>query len=80
MMAEYLPRLRSIFPSEQLMPIGYTGSTFGYLPTEAMLSEGGYEAGGFLPLFNLSGSFEASAEERVVGLVREVAEATASPA
>ena len=73
MMAEYMPRLRSIFPSDELIPIGYTGSVFGYLPTRDMIFEGGYEAGEFLPLFNLSGHFEKSAEERVIGLVRKVA-------
>ena len=74
-MAEYLAHLRSIFPSDHLVPVGYTGSVFGYLPTEAMLSEGGYEAGGFLPLFNLSGRFKGTVEEQAVDLVREVAKA-----
>jgi hypothetical protein len=72
-MAEYMPRLRPIFAPDQLIPVGYTGWVFGYLPTRDMLFEGGYEVCGFLPLFNLSGHFEKSVEERVVGLVRKAA-------
>lgn len=40
--------------------VGYLGALYGYLPTAAQVSEGGYEVEGFQPLFGLSGRFESS--------------------
>ncbi len=41
--------------AENTILVGYEGDVFGYLPTDAMISEGGYEGGGFIPLFHLDG-------------------------
>ena len=50
---------------------GYAGALFGYLPTAAQVTEGGYEVEGFQPLFGLSGHFEADRiEAAVIGCVR----------
>lgn len=37
---------------------GYTGSCFGYLPTDDQITEGGYEVSGFANPFGLLGSFD----------------------
>jgi hypothetical protein len=43
----YATWLRSNLPGRTVMPAGCMNNPIGYLPTEAMLHEGGYEAGGF---------------------------------
>ncbi len=50
---------------------GYAGALFGYLPTAAQVTEGGYEVEGFQPLFGLKGHFKADRiEAAVTGCVR----------
>lgn len=44
------------------LPVGYIDDVFGYLPTDAMLAEGGYEVDGFLEDFGLSGGFQPHPE------------------
>ena len=34
-----------------IFPLGCIGTTYGYLPTKKMLSEGGYETEGFFKIF-----------------------------
>ena len=50
--------------------VGYEGNVFGYLPTERMLSEGGYEVRRFFPFFGLTGSFRPGFESKVVAAGR----------
>ena len=47
---------------------GYLGALFGYLPTAAQISEGGYEVQGFQPLFGLSGRFESDRIEPTIAV------------
>lgn len=49
--------------TEPCILTGYTGSVFGYLPTETQVAEGGYEAGAFFPAFGLKGRFTAGIEK-----------------
>jgi hypothetical protein len=60
--AEYAsaPRLSGV-----VLPVGYIDTVFGYLPTARMLGERGYEDGGFMEAFGLSGGFRPELE-RVV--------------
>ena len=39
------------------IPIGYTDHTYGYLPTNRILQEGGYEADEFRNAFSLPGRY-----------------------
>lgn len=48
------------------MPVGYINSVFGYLPTENMVADGGYEGGEFFSAFGLEGGFQAGFEEKVL--------------
>ncbi len=40
--------------------VGYAGDVFGYLPTDAQVQEGGYEATGWLSLFNIGDGYDGS--------------------
>ena len=55
-----------------LMPIGCLDDCFGYVPTAAMLEEGGYEAGGFCSAFgysNLAPTVASQAKSALMGLI-----------
>lgn len=62
---EYAAIAREILNAECLWPIGYVDRVYGYLPTEPMLSEGGYECSGFLGLFAMEGRFLPETEQVV---------------
>lgn len=50
---EYATRLRERDPARYVMCVGCTDQVIGYLPTEEVLNEGGYEAGGYCASFDL---------------------------
>ncbi|HEY4749279.1 MAG TPA: hypothetical protein VIH60_02715 [Steroidobacteraceae bacterium] len=62
---EYVEILRRLHAPVQVIPVGCVGDVYGYLPVDAMVREGGYEARGFVPRFGLRGSFVANVEEIV---------------
>jgi hypothetical protein len=51
---------------------GYIDDVFGYLPTEQMREEGGYEAEDFFAAFGLSGKFKGGIEQRVLSAVNQL--------
>ena len=53
--AEYVFLIRKHFPVFKIIPVGCLSGTFGYIPTSAMIKEGGYESNGFLKPFSLNG-------------------------
>lgn len=53
LVAEYALRLRSLITSRHLFCVGCLDDTFGYLPTDQIVLEGGYEGGGFCEIFGL---------------------------
>lgn len=48
--------------------LGYEGDIFGYLPTDAMIAEGGYESERSMAYFGLSGRFRPGLDARVSAL------------
>lgn len=50
--------------------LGYEGDVFGYLPTESMISEGGYESRGFMSHFGLEGTFMPGLDNKIAMLGR----------
>ena len=65
--AEYGLAVRAVAPPGRIViPVGYTDSVFGYLPTARMLGQHGYEDEGFMEPFGLSGRFRPEVEQ-VVG-------------
>lgn len=55
MVCEYGHWLRACYPERDLILGGCMSDPFGYVPTNAMLGEGGYEAAGYLKSFGLTG-------------------------
>ena len=64
--AAYGDVVRRCYPGA-VLPVGYSDSVFGYLPTATMLGERGYEDSGFMEPFGLAGRFRAELEEVVRG-------------
>jgi hypothetical protein len=62
---EYVEILRRLHAPAHVIPVGCVGDVYGYLPVDAMVREGGYEARGFVPRFGLRGSFVSNVEEIV---------------
>lgn len=62
--AEYIDVVARLLRSRQCMPVGYIDSVFGYLPTERMLSEGGYESDQFRDYFDLKADFAQGLDDR----------------
>ncbi len=67
---EYAELLRRTFPDKTVWPVGYIDSVFGYLPTDSMLREGGYEVTGFREPFGIQGEFVGNLEQIVEELVQ----------
>jgi hypothetical protein len=55
-------------PKESDLVLGYEGDVFGYLPTDAMIAEGGYESSRFMSHFGLSGAFKPGLDARISSL------------
>jgi hypothetical protein len=53
--------------------VGYAGDVFGYWPTSQQCREGGYEAGGFFPYFDLKGHFRHNTTEIFNTLIERLA-------
>ncbi len=73
---DYALRLRREFPDQRLWVAGYCNEVFAYVPSERVLAEGGYEAGGSAVYFGLHGPFQPGLEDRIVNLVKRLMEAT----
>jgi len=71
---DYALRLRRELAGQRLWVAGYSNEIFAYLPSERVLSEGGYEAGGAMKYFGFHGPFKPGVEDRVVGLVKKLME------
>ena len=67
-MHDRLPRLRDRVPL--VWVAGYCNDMFGYVPTRAVLSEGGYEGGRSVLWSALPMPFAAETEDRVMDTVR----------
>ena len=66
---EYAALLKRALPGKTLWPVGYIDSVYGYLPTTAMLAEGGYEVSGFMRSFGIKGESIANIEEIIIKAV-----------
>ena len=70
--AEYLPLLENAFPDSKIIPVSYLDHVLGYLPTNNMLSEGGYEVNGFQKYFSVKADFPPDLQERIVSAIRSL--------
>ena len=69
---DYALRLGRQYDGTRLWVAGYSNEVFAYLPSERVLAEGGYEAGGAMKYFGFHGPFKPGVEDRVVRLVEEL--------
>lgn len=51
--------------SDDDLVLGYEGDVFGYLPTETVIAEGGYEATRFMRFFGMEGSWRKGTDDRL---------------
>lgn len=54
------------------MVLGYEGDVFGYLPTEAQIEQGGYEARRFMTSFGLAGRFRSDLDKIIADVGRKL--------
>jgi glycerophosphoryl diester phosphodiesterase len=69
---DYSLRLRRELPGRALWVAAYSNDVFGYVPSQRVLQEGGYEAGGAFRFSTLAGPFAPSVEERIVSKTHEL--------
>lgn len=72
--SEYAHWLEQHSPNRCIVPVGCIDDAYGYLPTQRMLKEGGYEADRFLPHFGLQGlnpNLEALAKRQLGALLAD---------
>jgi hypothetical protein len=65
----YLEVVRRRFVGAETVPIGCVGPVFGYLPSDQMLKEGGFESEGFLNAAGHGGRFASGIEKRIEDLL-----------
>lgn len=68
---DYALRLAREYPKERMWVAGYSNDVFGYVPSERVLREGGYEGGDAMIYYGRPGPFAEGVEERIVGEVRK---------
>ena len=69
---EYLHLLRDVFPGQVIFPVSWVGRVFGYLPTDKIVREGGYEGLRFFEYFGLEGPFKRGIERRIQRVLKEL--------
>lgn len=63
---EYADLLKRALAGKTVWPVGYIDSVYGYLPTRAMVAEGGYEVSGFFQWGGVKGKFVDDIDEIIV--------------
>jgi len=76
---DYSLRLKRELSGVPVWVAGYSNDVFAYVPSQRVLSEGGYEAGGAVVFGSLPGPFDPSLEERIVGKVHELFDGLGRP-
>jgi hypothetical protein len=62
-MTEHAALVRGLAPGRTLVPVGCADAAVGYVPTSAMVRQGGYEGGECLPYFGVEGRFRDDASD-----------------
>ncbi len=68
----YRRLIAKYFADAPFLTVGCLGDTHCYLPSDAMISEGGYEVEGFRPLLGFSGRFRDGVQAPVVQTLKEL--------
>lgn len=63
--SEYTLLLKDYYKDLQVIPISCANDAFGYLPTDKIIEEGGYEGGEFFKSFGIHAVFKPQIEEKI---------------
>jgi hypothetical protein len=67
---EYVDIVKAIWGTSTVIPVGCIDTTYGYLPTIELVSEGGYECKGFMKLFGITSCFNSQLENTLMSRLR----------
>jgi neutral ceramidase len=76
---DYALRLKRELADETVWMAGYSNDVFGYVPSQRVLREGGYEGGGAMVYTALPGPFADDVEDRIHAKVKELLQRTKRP-
>ena len=68
---DYSARLKQELDRKRLWLNGYSNGCPGYVPSERILKEGGYEGGAAMIYFDIPGPYAPGLEQKIVGVVRK---------
>jgi hypothetical protein len=69
---DYALRLRRDYPKERVWAAGYSNDVFGYVPSERVRREGGYEGGDAMIYYARPAPFAEGVEESILAEVRRL--------
>jgi Neutral/alkaline non-lysosomal ceramidase, N-terminal len=69
---DYALRLAREYPQQRMWVAGYSNDVFGYVPSERVLGEGGYEGADAMIYYGRPGPFAGGVEGLIVGEVRRL--------
>lgn len=69
---DYSLRLKKEFGGKNVWVAGYANDVMGYIPSERILSEGGYEGGGSMLYYQQPSNWKAGLEQQIVAAVKEM--------
>lgn len=76
---DYSKRLKKELDGRRLWVNAYANACPGYVPSERILTEGGYEGGGAMVYYDLPGPYAPGLEQPIVSTVRKQLDATFAP-
>lgn len=68
---DYAKRLKRELDGSRLWINAYSNGCPGYVPSERVLKEGGYEGGGAMIYYDIPAAYSRGLEEKIVGAVRD---------
>jgi neutral ceramidase len=78
---DYAQRLKKELPNgDRAWVVGYSNDVFGYVPSQRVLKEGGYEGGGAMIYYVRPGAFTLDVEPLIVDTVQRLVRKIAPPA
>ena len=72
MVIDYALRLKRELGENPIWVAGYSNDVMAYIPSERVLTEGGYEGGGAMRYSNLPNPWRPGVEDRIIATVREL--------
>ena len=76
---DYAIRLKQELSNSQPWIAGYSNDVFGYVPSQRVLKEGGYEGGGAMIYYGRPGAFTPEVEPLIVDTVHRLVQKVMPP-